>query len=162
MLANKKRKFPRATLCGTAQVTQGSFRCAGEITSVSAGGVFISGIPRLSVGAEYRLHLILPRTFEPVFCRAEVVYNLPATDDRRSGSGFRFTVISEDGRSRISKVVEQMSELFRKLLGMLTSPEPDRDAIDELCLEAGFPHGTAYARLRWMVLQAVNNLRVED
>ena len=160
MLSKQKRRFPRANLNGTAQLTQGTFRCSGEISTLSEGGVFIAGIPKLPVGAEYRVHLILPRTFEPVVCRAEVLYNLPPSDGRRGGSGLRFSMISADAQARIGKLVDSLGAVYERLLQSLTVPEPDREVIDALCFEIGLPVDFPYSRLRWLVLQGVNQFRV--
>jgi hypothetical protein len=160
VLPNKKRRFPRATLNGTAQLTLGTFRCSGEITTLSEGGVFISGIPSLPVGKEYRVHLILPKTFEPVVCRAEVIYNLPAADGRKGGSGLRFSVISADALARIAKLVSLLGALYEKLLQLLTAAEPSQAEIEALCFELGLPTDVPNARLRWLVLQGVNQFRL--
>lgn len=157
---NRKRRFPRANLNGTAQLSQGAFRCSGEVATISEGGVFIAGIPKLPVGNEYRVHLILPRTFEPVVCRAEVLYNLPPSDGRKGGTGLRFSVISADGQARIAKVVATLGALHEQLLQALTAPEPDRETVEALCFEIGLPSDLPHARLRWLVLQGVNQFRV--
>src|SRR5687767_5196640 len=47
-----KRRFPRVNLNGTAQLTQGTFRCTGEISTISEGGAFVVGVPALPAGAE--------------------------------------------------------------------------------------------------------------
>ena len=160
MLTNQKRRFPRANLNGTAQLSQGTFRCSGEISTLSEGGVFIAGIPKLPVGADYRVHLILPRTFEPVVCRAEVIYNLPASDGRKGGTGLRFSVISADALARISKLVTLLGALYEKLLQLLTSAEPSREEVEALAFDLGLPTDLPNARLRWLVLQGVNQFRV--
>ena len=160
VLSNQKRRFPRANLNGTAQVTQGAFRCSGEISTLSEGGVFIAGIPKLPMGSDYRVHLILPKTFEPVVCRAEVIYNLPPSDGRKGGTGMRFTVISADALARICKLVALLGSLYEKLLALLTTPDPDRGEVETLAFELGLPTDLPNARLRWLVLQGVNQFRV--
>jgi hypothetical protein len=160
VLTNQKRRYPRANLNGTAQLSHGTFRCSGEISTLSEGGVFIAGIPKLAVGSEYRVHLILPRTFEPVVCRAEVIYNLPASDGRKGGTGLRFSVISADALARISKLVTVLGALYEKLLKMLTTADPDRMEVETLCFELGLPLDLPNARLRWLVLQGVNQFRL--
>lgn len=155
----KKRRYPRANLNGTAQITQGTFRCSGEVSTLSEGGVYVSGIPKLPVGADYRVHLILPRTFEPVVCRAEVIYNLPPADGRKGGAGMKFTVISADALARISKLVIALGAAYEKLLAALTKPDPDRAEIETLCYELGLPTDLPNSRLRWLVLQGVNQFR---
>lgn len=160
MLTNQKRRFPRATLNGTAQLSRGTFRCSGEIATLSEGGAFIAGIPKLTVGTEYRVHLILPKTFEPVVCRAEVIYNLPAADGRKGGTGLRFSVISADALARISKLVTVLGALYEKLLTLLTTSEPDRAEVETLCFDLGLPTDLPHARLRWLVLQGVNQFRL--
>lgn len=160
VLSNQKRRYPRANLNGTAQVNQGTFRCSGEISTLSEGGVFIAGIPKLPMGADYRVHLILPKTFEPVVCRAEVIYNLPPSDGRRGGTGMRFTVISADALGRISKLVTLLGSLYEKLLAVLTTADPDREEVETLAFELGLPTDLPNARLRWLVLQGVNQFRV--
>jgi len=157
---NQKRRFPRASLNGTAQLTQGTFRCSGEVSTLSEGGVFIAGIPKLPVGQEYRVHLILPKTFEPVVCRAEVIYNLPPSDGRKGGTGLRFSVMSADGQARIAKLVALLGLLYEKLLQILTGPEPDREVVEALCFELGLPTELPNSRLRWLVLQGVNQFRL--
>jgi hypothetical protein len=159
VLANQKRRYPRANLNGTAQLSQGAFRCSGEVTTLSEGGVYVTGIPKLPVGADYRVHLILPRTFEPVVCRAEVIYNLPPSDGRKGGVGMRFTVISADALARISKLVMLLGALYEKLLAALTTVDPDRAAIETICYDLGLPTDLPNARLRWLVLQGVNQFR---
>lgn len=160
MSTNQKRRFPRASLNGTAQLTQGTFRCSGEVSTLSEGGVFIAGIPKLPVGQEYRVHLILPKTFEPVVCRAEVIYNLPPSDGRKGGTGLRFSVMSADGQARIAKLVALLGLLYEKLLQILTGPEPDREVVEALCFELGLPTELPNSRLRWLVLQGVNQFRL--
>lgn len=160
MLSNQKRRFPRASLNGTAQLTQGKFRCNGELVTLSEGGVFVAGIPKLPAGEEYRLHLILPKTFEPVVCRAEVLYNLPPSDGRKGGTGLRFSVMSSDGQTRIAKLVATLGTLYEKLLQTLTSADPDRVVVEMLCYELGLPTDLPNARLRWLVLQGVNQFRI--
>lgn len=161
MLSNqKKRRFPRASLNGTAQLTQGAFRCSGEVSTLSEGGVFVAGIPKLPVGGEYRVHLILPKTFEPVVCRAEVIYNLPPSDGRKGGTGMRFSLMSADGQARIAKLVAFLGEQYEKLLKILTGPEPEREAVEAMCFELGLPIDLPNARLRWLVLQGVNQFRL--
>ena len=159
-LTKGKRRFPRANLNGTAQLTQGTFRCSGEISTISEGGAFVAGVPALPVAAEYRAHLILPRTFEPVVCRAEVLYSLPPSDLKRGGVGLRFTMISADSQSRIRKMVLELGEAYETLLHALTVPDPDRAVVDALCYELGLPVEVPFSRLRWLVLQGVNQFRV--
>jgi hypothetical protein len=154
-----KRRYPRASLNGTAQLTHGTFRCSGEVTTLSEGGIYVTGIPKLNVGSDYRVHLILPRTFEPVVCRAEVIYNLPASDGRKGGVGMRFTVVSADALVRIGKLVTMLGVLYEKLLAALTTVEPDRAEIETLCYDLGLPTDLPNARLRWLVLQGVNQFR---
>lgn len=155
-----KRRFKRANLNGTAQLTQGTFRCSGEIATISEGGAFVVGVPLLPVGAEYRVHLILPRTFEPVVCRAVVLYNLPPSDLKRGGVGLRFTMVSADSQSRIRKLVLELGEAYETLLHALTVAEPDRGVVDALCYELGLPLEEPFSRLRWLVLQGVNQFRI--
>lgn len=159
-LSKGKRRFPRANLNGTAQLTQGKFRCTGEIATISEGGAFVSGIPALPLAAEYRVHLILPRTFEPVVCRAEILYNLPPSDTKNGGVGLRFTMISADSQARIGRLVLELGEAYETLLHALTVSEPDRAVVDSLCYELGLPLEQPFSRLRWLVLQGVNQFRL--
>ena len=160
MLPNRKRRFPRANLNGTAQLSQGKFRCSGEIATISEGGAFVSGVPKLPIGADYRVHLILPRTFEPVVCRAEVLYNLPRSDEKRGGAGIRFTVISTESQARIAKLVKSLAAVYERLLQSLTIPDPDRELVDALCYEIGLATDQPFGRLRWIVLQGMNQFRL--
>jgi hypothetical protein len=88
-----------------------------------------------------------------------VFYNLPASVGRKGGVGMRFTVVSADALVRIGKLVTMLGALYEKLLAALTTVEPDRAEIETLCYDLGLPTDLPNARLRWLVLQGVNQFR---
>lgn len=154
-----RRRYPRATLRGTVQVNIPGKRVTGELMTLSRGGCFVVGVPKLRVGAEYRTFLILSGVSNPIELIGKVIYNLPAMDGHEAGAGIAFVRIAETDETRIEDVVKRSGELYRKLLDAVTDATEMTDEIEQLCHEAGLPEGMKLSELRWHVVRSVSQFR---
>ena len=155
-----RRRFPRATMRGTVQVNvPGGKRVTGELLTLSHAGCFVTGLPKLKVGDEYRIFLLITGISNPLLLLAKVLYNLPAMDGHEAGAGFGFTQVAEEIQPKIDEAIKRSGELYQRLLFALTETTSDENDLEQLCREAGLPDGLTTAELRWRVVQSVSQYR---
>lgn len=160
-VAAAKRRFPRVDLRASAQVNVDKHRHAGEVATLSPGGVLICGLPRLPIGIEALLHLMLPGDLLPTIAGGRVLYHVEQDWFRAGGTAFAFTQLSEQSFARISRAVDRVDSLLVKLLFHLGEEEPDPQILAEVCPEVGLPKELDVEVLRWKVFSRLSRVRAD-
>lgn len=159
--AAAKRRFPRVDLRASAQVNVAGMRHTGEVVTLSPGGVLICGLPRLPLGSDAVLHLMLPGDLLPTVAGARVLYHVEQDWFRVGGTAFAFTHLSESGFARIARAVDRVDSLLVKLLFHLGEEEPDRGVLATVCPEVGLPPELDLDELRWKVFSRLSRVRAD-
>ena len=121
----------------------------------------ICGLPRLPLGSEATLHLMLPGDLLPTVAGARVLYHVEQDWFRVGGTAFAFTHLSEPGFARISRAVDRVDSLLVKLLFHLGEDDPDPTVLASVCPEVGLPAELDLDELRWKVFSRLSRVRAD-
>lgn len=150
------KRQPRATLGGAVQVNVGHNRITGEMCTLSAGGVLVSGMPSLSAGTPALLFLFLPRSERPVVTEARTLYELPGS----TAVAFSFVALPGDEAERVERAVASAGAIYLTLENLIHFAPERRNDIDELCKQVRMPAGLPLGLLRPRVVLALKRLQL--
>lgn len=146
---------------GSAQLSFGWGRTAGELRELSLGGAFVAGVRELDPGTRLSAWVILPNELAPMRIPARVLYARKGSSFSAGGVGIEFERVCDDERQRIARSVERSNLLYTALLFRLQNPTSRREEVERACLEAGVPLGLTLPEVEERVSDALRRYRGE-